>query len=189
MLERNRDRGLRVEVGIRSLDLVEPQAALVLALDEDHVLEVGQVLARLEDLREEVRLGDEDPRLGVRADVLDLLGGVRHVDRERRGADGDRREVGEVELGTVGQQQRDALAALQPEPDEAAGEGVDALAHLGPRDRDLVALRAHEDVVRARRGGNPERLGERARVDRPACSGARLHPSPPPESFDCHEAY
>ena len=65
--------------------------------------------------------------------VADLLGRVGVVDRERRRAEHHRGEVAEVELGAVGEHQRDRLAALDAELRQAAGERVDALAAARPR--------------------------------------------------------
>src|SRR5436190_182744 len=79
---------------------------------------------------------------GVGDDVLDLVGRVGLVDRERRGADGDRRDVHEMELGAVGEHDRDALAALEAELDQTTCHRVAALLQLPPGPRDLVVHRA-----------------------------------------------
>ena len=63
------------------------------------------------------------------------------------------------------------------EPGEPAGERVDAVAQLRPREAHLVVLRPHRDAVRVVLDGQPERLRHRARADRAArLRGDRLVP-------------
>ena len=103
---------------------------------------------------------------GVGDHVLDLVGRVGHVDRERRRADHHRREVGEVELGPVAEHQRDRVALRRPSAVQAAGERVDALAQLAPRPATTSSPFVRTATSSARcGGGDPERLGDRRRVD------------------------
>ncbi len=74
--------------------------------------------------------------------------------------------VDEVELGAVEQHQRDAVAALDPEPREPAGERLDPLRVLAPGDGDLVAGIAERDLVRPLGRGGLERVAERRGVER-----------------------
>ena len=140
--------GLGVEVGVRALDVRQRHAALRrLAVDHDHVLEARQALARLQEGGQQRLLDDGDARPGVGDHVLDLLGGERLVDRERRGAQRHRGEVADVELGTVVEHQRDRLAVLQAELGQPARDRVDALAQLAPGDGDGVALGPDRNAV------------------------------------------
>lgn len=149
----------------------------VLAVHEHDVLEAAaEALADGPDPRQEGGLGDDDARGGVAHDVLDLLGRGGLVDRERRAARGDDGGVADVELGAVGEQQRHALAAPQPEPREPAGDGVDALAQLAPGERHGVAARADRDLAGALRRGDAERLRDRRGLHRRA---RRRHASIP----------
>ncbi len=80
-------------------------------IDDDHVLQPGQVVARLQQPLEVLALDHGDAGGGVGDDVLDLVGGVGLVDREGRRAERDRGEVDDVELGTVGEHDRERLPA------------------------------------------------------------------------------
>ena len=131
-----------------------------LAVDHDQVLQVGQQLAGGQRVGQQRLLGDQDPRAGVGDDELDLLGRVGVVDGERRGAERHRREVGEVELGPVGQQQRHRVAAAHAQARQAGRQRVDALAQLAPRPLDRPGLRSHRDVLGPLVGGDAERLGD-----------------------------
>ena len=168
-------RALDVEAGVRALDVAPRQRALAArALEHHDVLERGQ-------LREVLLLDDRDLRARVLHDVGDLLGRRGQVDRERRRAERHHREVGEVELGAVGEHQRDGVAALDAERRETAGERVDALAQLAPGQRDLVVLGADRDAVREVLGGDAEGLGDGARLQRAAGdrSGSGGHEADP----------
>ena len=59
------------------------------------------------------------------------------------------------------------------EPGEPAGERVDAVAQLRPREADLVVLRAHRDAVGMVLDREPERLGHRARADASGAAARR----------------
>ena len=71
----------RVEVRVHLLDLFERVVPAV-AVDDDHMLDLRQVLASLVEQLQEHRLDDRHLAAGVRADVLDLLGRGGLVDRE-----------------------------------------------------------------------------------------------------------
>ena len=155
---------LDVEARVGALDVAPRQRALAaLALEHHDVLELGQ-------LREVLLLDDRDLRARVLHDVGDLLGRRGQVDRERHRAEAHHREVGEVELGAVGEHQRDGVAALDAERGETSGERVDALAQLAPGERDLVVLGADRHAVREVLGGDAEGLGDRSA---PAARGGR----------------
>jgi len=148
--------GIPVEVGVRALDILQREApsttgfaggARAVALDEDHVLERVEVLPGGEEVVGEAGLGHRDPRSRVLDHVLDLLGGVGGVDGEGSGPEGDRREVDEVELGPVGEQDRDGVAAPEAELGQTPGDGVDALAGPGPGELHRAVLGAEGDLV------------------------------------------
>ena len=169
---------LGVEVRVRRRDdLLEGDHALRgVAIDDDHVLEVGQLLAGLEHVGEELLLGDDHARAGVGDHVADLLGPVLHVDRERRGARGHHREVAEVELGPVAEEQGDRVAALSPRP--AARRRARRRARAAPpRPGDLVALGPDRDLVGPVGGGDAKRLGDGGGADRLARLRDLLHGS------------
>ena len=160
------DRSLDVEVGIAALHVGERERALRrLAVDHDHVLEPGRLLARLQHLCQVLLLADQRLGFGVAQQVADLLRRVGVVDRERRRPEHHRREVAEMELGPVGEHQRDRLATDDAQLGQPSGERVDALAQLAPGDRERVALGADRDIVRALGGGDAKRLRHGARVD------------------------
>src|SRR5579862_7523280 len=135
-----------------------------LAVDHDHVLELGQARARLEHHRQ-VGLFD-DRHLGGRiaAEVADLLSRIGEVDREWRGPQGGRGEVGEVEVEAVAEHQRHAVAAPHAKRGQPAGQRIDALQKLRPADHDGVVDRAHSGDVGVVRGRAAERLGHRGGV-------------------------
>ena len=113
------------------------------------------------------RLDDHDRRARVGDHVRDLLGRGGHVDRERRRAERDRRQVGEVELGPVAEHQRDACrrAARRARPGRRRARRRARAAR--PGQRDLVVLACASRPGRACvGGGEAERLGDRRRADR-----------------------
>ena len=102
------------------------------ALHADHVLELRHPVANLVDLGELLVVLDDD-RLGVGVleDVLALVGRVRLVDRNHRRADAERREVEVGPLRAGVGEDRDLVALLDPELDQAERELADDLADLG----------------------------------------------------------
>jgi hypothetical protein len=132
-----RHRRLEVEGEGRAArrNLLEREDALLrgVAIDDDDVLELGQLAARSQGAAEELPLGDEDSRTGVGDDEADLLGRVLHVDGKRRRPDHHHREVAEVELRTIGEQQRHRLAAPEAQRGQPARQLFDPLAQLAPR--------------------------------------------------------
>ena len=71
----------------------------------------------------------------VAGEVQDLLGRRRVVDRDRRRADEERADVGDVELGPVAQEQDDAGARRRPEVGECGGDPSRPVRVLGERER------------------------------------------------------
>ena len=121
----------------------------------------------------------DDPRARVGDDVLDLLGRVLHVDRERRRPDHHRREVAEVELGPVGDQQGQRVALGQPERRAGRRRARRRARAAAPHvQRLLVVSRPDGDLVRALRGGDAEGLRDRRRAHRAALRRAALHAHP-----------
>jgi hypothetical protein len=97
----------------------------------DDVLELGDPSADLVDLGElRFVLDDHRPGVGVLENVLALLRRVGLIDRDDGGAHA---ESGEVEVGPLGScvgQDRDLVALLDPELDQAEGETLRDLADL-----------------------------------------------------------
>ncbi len=139
------DRG-RVELGIHRLDLLERVGAAV-AVDDDHVLDLGQVLRGPCRTARGTSSRRSRPCAGVGAHVLDLLGRGGLVDRERDASEGDGGEVARDELGAVVEHDRDRVALAHAELGEAAGDPVHALAELVPVDRVRIVLGADRRVV------------------------------------------
>ena len=136
----------------------------------------GQVLARLEDHRQERLLDDRHARAGVGAQELDLRRRIGDVDRERRRAERHRCQVGDVELGAVAEHDRDRVAAARRRARQAAGERVDAAQQLRPGQRDVVVGRAH---------GDEHRGGWRPCGGAPRSRSVRRPRAPPPGSSCC----
>ena len=67
---------------------------------------------------------DDDAHVGVGQDVRDLRGRVRLVDRHRDGAAGQRGHVDERPLVGGGGQDRQVVAGLEPDADEATRNRV-----------------------------------------------------------------
>ncbi len=146
------DGGLCLRVASERLDLREHEHTfgerLFLGeIDDDHALQLGQVLAYLQHPLEVLALDHGEAGGGVGDHVLDLVGGVSLVDREGRRAECDRGEIDDVELGAVGEHDRERLSAPQPQAVKAPGEIAHAPVPLRPGERLLVALGADRDTI------------------------------------------
>jgi hypothetical protein len=136
------------------------------------VLELRDAVADLIDLGELLRVLD-DHRLGIRVldDVLALLGRVGLVDRDDRRTDA---EGGEVEVGPLGPgvgEDRDLVALLDSQLEQAQRELPDDLADLAVGLRDPLA----GVVFVGDRGEVPVPLGgERHQVSAGLAVGTRL---------------
>ena len=120
-----------------------------------------------------VVLDDHRAGVGVLEHVLALLGRVRLVDRDDRGAGG---EGGEVEVGPLGAgvgEDRDLVAALDAEIDQAERELADGLADLrvGALHPGAALVLEHD----RRRGRRSAR--RRSEAGRRSSSSAFLRPS------------
>ena len=105
-------------------------------------------------------------RAGVVDHVRDLLGRGGQVDRERRRAERHRREVGDVELGPVGEHQRDACRRAARRARARPPASASTRSRSSPQvSATSSSLRADRDAVRVVLGGEAERLGDRARAD------------------------
>ncbi len=133
-------------------------------IDENHVLEVGQALAGLQQPLEVLALDHRDARGCVGDDELDLVGRVGLVDRERGRAERDGGHVDDVELRAIAEHDRERVAAAQPQPMQPAGEVANAPSPLRPGERLLVALRADRDAIAERGTRDLKRLHHRGRV-------------------------
>ncbi|HLL87128.1 MAG TPA: hypothetical protein VK387_07435 [Thermoleophilaceae bacterium] len=167
---------LEVEAVLRPrLEVVEGQpAVLPLAIDNDHVLEAAGPLGRPPDRVEEGALGHDDPAAGVLGNVLDLLGRVGVVHRERRGPEVHGGGIDPVELGAVGQHDRHRVAAGETEPGQAGGEALDLVGVLRPRHRQLVALGPDGDPVAVVGSRRLERAADRGLVECPVAGPLAL---------------
>src|SRR6187397_1319989 len=83
-----------------------------------------------------------------------------------------------MELGPVGDHQRDGVAARDAELREPAGQRVHAVAQLRPRPADVIVASAHGDAVAVLGGGDPEGLGDGGRHG----LGTYRNPKPSPVS-------
>ena len=79
----------------------------------------------------------------------------------------------EVELGPVGQQERDRVAAADAERGEAGGDPAHALGVLGPGQLDRAVGGPQRDLVGVALGGRLERLAHRGRVGRRLAGAGR----------------
>ncbi len=171
------DRGnARVEVGVGDLragraQLVERHRAAALALEAQHVLEAGQRVADLGELRElALVLAEEHAGARVVEHVLALLRRVGLVDRHHDCAGADRAEVGERPLGTRVGEDRDAIAWRDAEADQALRDGP----HVGPELRIGGALPAAVLRIAHRRAAVAGGRAEDQRRQRPrGCSRGR----------------
>ena len=146
----------------------------VAGIEHDDVLEVGQVVLDLADLAELLGVLDEHRLgLGVLDHVVALGRGVGLVDRDRDGAGGEDRHVGEGPLGPGVADDRDLLAVLDPQVDQAAGDLADRLAELGVGGLDPLVARPCAAARACRRASAAARPARSAIVLRPVpCSGA-----------------
>ena len=163
-----------VEVRVGALDVPQRHRPLRgVAVDDDHVLELRQLLAGRFDHGKEGLLDDRHLRVGVGAQVDDLLRRIGRVDRERRRAEHRRGEVGEMELGPIAEHQGDGVTSADAELGQPAGQRVDPPQQLRPGQRDAVVGRADGDDVPVVGGRAPQRLGHRRGIDR--ASGRLRH--------------
>jgi len=148
-----------------------------LAVDDDHVLDAWQLLARLEYVREVLLLDDRDVGIGV-GDDRTRSGSVRTSDRWKRASRPERHgsQIGDVELGRFDSMIADRVAAALRERREPASQRIDALAQLAPGDRFSVVDRAPRLRDRICRGRSTESLGDcGASTARPMVSMAVLN--------------
>jgi hypothetical protein len=109
----------------------------------------------------ELLLADHHAIVRVVEQVLDGLGRVGVVDRERCCPKVHDGRVDQMEFGAVGQHDRHGVAGLDPEPGQAGGDRLHPGRVLAPGDRDRTTQRAHGDRVGIRRGGLLERPAHR----------------------------
>ena len=101
--------------------------------DDHDVLDSGpRVGADRRKLRDELRADDDDACARVGEDVLVVGGSPERIDRDRNGADLDGAEEAVEEVGTVEEQQGDALFDSDAQPiAQRATELVHARGELG----------------------------------------------------------
>ena len=162
-------------VGVRARgaarrELIERDRVGGLPGHPDHVLELRASVADLADLVHlVVVLDDHGDRVGVLEHVLALLGGVRLVDRHHRRPGGERREVEIGPLGPRVRENRDLVALLDPEVDQAQRQRPDRLPDLvvGARLPAAPAVVVEDRSLRSvLADGDRQQLGEGARPGR-----------------------
>ena len=124
----------------------------------------GQLDLELVHLRELLGvLGDQHLRLGVAEDVLDLGGRRGRIDRDHDRADRRQGVVGECPLEPRAAQDRDLVALLDVEGEEAVRQRGDAAGGLLPADlAPAVGLADEERGARAAGAGAlPPQLADR----------------------------
>ena len=172
-------------------ELVERDRVARPAGHPDHVLELRAAIADLADLLQLLVVLDHDrDRVGVLEHVLALLRRVGLVDRDDRGAGGER---GEVEVGPLGPgvgEDRDLVALLDPEVHQPERQLADDLADLGVGLRDPVARVVLVDdralgavLARRRRKQVGERLRAGRRFGRRSLDRGRFHSVPLPRQI------
>ena len=153
-----------------------------LHVEDEDLANVRAALAHLEELVELlVVLDEQEARAAVVQDVLDLLGGVGRIDAVGDAAGAHGAHVGVEPFGHRLGEDRDDLAALQPERDEAHADPPRALAVLAPRRGAPDA-----EVLLAEGGAGPvARLAPDARTAWGSCRSLRsrsARPGPPSRS-------
>ncbi|TAN51940.1 MAG: hypothetical protein EPN19_11665, partial [Betaproteobacteria bacterium] len=99
-------------------------AGLARAAGADHVPQRGKAPTDGEQLRQRRRLDDRDARCGVIHAVFECVRPEQVAERQRDRAHLEDRHVGDRGLGTLRQDEGDALAALHAECGERVGEPV-----------------------------------------------------------------
>ena len=131
--------------GATRAQLLERDHVVRLALHQHDLLELRELLADRHDLGELLGvLDDHELRVGVLEHVLAFLGRVGLVDRDDDRADAERGEIDVRPFGAGVGQDRDLVALLDPEGDQAEGELRDGLPDLGERAVEPVARRSLE---------------------------------------------
>ena len=144
-------RGVEIEVGVTAfLELVEADRGICLAVDAYDALDWGCGSA---ELGQELLFTDDDAAARVTEQVLDLLGRAGVVDREWRCSKVYHRGVDEVEFGSVGEHQRDGIAARDAERGEAGGDAAHPVGIVAPRDAGAVSWCAQRHDFRVGGGG------------------------------------
>ena len=146
----------------------------MLAVHEDERAERPPApLERLLEPSLQGRLGHGHAGARVAQQELDLLGWARHVDRERHGAEMQGRRVEQMELDAVRQEQRERVAAPEPERVQSFGQPAHALAVLMPADARGMAGVGERDLVHALGGGALEGCAEGVVAERArgVCAG------------------
>ena len=133
----------RVQIGV----VVVAQA---LGLVVDHRFELGQTLRHRKDLVDLLLVLDRgEAHLGMRQHIRKLLGHSIGIDRHWHRTDQLRRGHRPIELGTVGADDRDRIAAPQAKPVQPHRIGADLIEHLrpGPGLPDAEILVAHRRAI------------------------------------------
>ena len=162
----------------RSRSVVERDRVADVAgrVDDDDRLQRREVAVDLPDLGDLRRvLADDRARLGVARDPLALLGRVGRVDRDHDRAGARDAEVGVAPLRPRRAQDRDPVARLDPEVDEAATDLRHDLAELRVADVAPFAVRLVADRGRITmlRSSQADQVGDRGGARRRCMDGHR----------------
>ena len=119
----------RREVGGRARQLaVKIFCAGCQPVDREHQFEPGHGVARLAELGEPLRVGDQRPRAGILQPIRDRLDPEQHCERQRNGAELVNGDVARGDGRPLRQEDGDAVAAGDAARGEHVGEPVRGLA-------------------------------------------------------------
>ena len=133
-LRRDLVHGRRLDRFAPRAQLAQRDGALAGAIEGHDVLQRRAEVPNLLDLRRLLGvLAEDHPALGVVEDVAALLGRVGVVDRRDDRAGAERAEIGQRPLRPRAREDRDAVAGMDPERDQAARDLAHRHAELGVR--------------------------------------------------------
>lgn len=102
--------------------------------DEHQMFEVRQFGRHGFEQRQELRLGDQNPRAGIAEDESHVLGGHREVHRQRHEPGPRAGEERGDEVSVVAAHDRDRFLVLRSQREQPAGQGVDPFVEFGIAD-------------------------------------------------------
>jgi hypothetical protein len=135
----------RREIGRRARDgAMEVERALPGAVERQDQLQLGQLVAKRDDLAEPLRIGDQRPRACVLQAIRDRVRPEQHGERQRDRAELVDRDMNRRDLRSLRQQDGDAVAARDAVGGERVGEAIGRVAQ--PAEADLVVPAVGMDV-------------------------------------------
>ena len=166
------DRRIFQRLAARLDDLVDRMQVAVIVVAQaarlvvDHLLQLRQAVLYRHDLVDLLLVLDRgEAHLGVGQHERQFLGDRVGIDRHRNGAEHLGRHHRPIELGSVGADDGDGLAALEAEPVEAHRIGAHDFQQLspGPGLPDAEVLVPHSRPGPVQMGVTDQQLGERIR--------------------------